>query len=67
MNTEPSTERGIDNQSTATVNTSSDGDTLGVCLFLGKADLDRLGVENADSIQYGVRDGELLIQEVTEG
>lgn len=67
MSTAHDPKRGIDNQSTATVNRSSDDDTLGVCLFLGKADLDRLGVENADSIQYGVRDGELLVQEVTEG
>lgn len=48
----------------ATVNTTPDGDTLGVALFLGKSELEGLGVTDAQSVEYQVETGHLELREV---
>lgn len=65
MSTAEATERCIDTKPTATINTDSDGEILGVALFLGKDDLTSLGVSNATQIQYAVENGHLKLREVT--
>ncbi|WP_435184903.1 hypothetical protein [Halobellus sp. EA9] len=49
----------------ATVNTTPDGNTPGVVLFLGKSELEGLGVTDAESVQYQVKNGHLKLREVT--
>jgi hypothetical protein len=50
-----------DIEATATVNTDSDGDVLGVALFLGSDELEDLGLSDADCVSYTVKDGTLQI------
>lgn len=65
MSTAEHTERGINNQPTATVNKSPDGEVLGATLFLGADDLAALGLNDADELVYQVNNGELRLTEVT--
>jgi hypothetical protein len=50
-----------DIETTASVNTDSDGGVLGVCLFLGEAELEGLGIADADEVQYRVENGNLRV------
>ena len=51
----------------ATVNTTPNGDTLGAVLFLGRSELEGLGVADAETVQYQVRNGNLELREVADG
>lgn len=54
-----------DERTQASVNTTEDGDVLGVALFLGKEDLEALGVSDADTVAYSVDGGEIRVAEVS--
>jgi len=53
-----------DEHAQATVNTTADGDILGVALFLGADDLSALGVTDADAVGYHVENGRLELHGV---
>jgi len=67
MNVKQNLKSGNDIEATASVNTDSDGGVLGVALFLGESDLERLGVADADSVGYSVKDGFLKLEGIEDG
>lgn len=48
----------------ATVNTTPDGEVLGVALFLDKDALEALGVDDADHVQYEIKNENLQLHKV---
>ena len=70
MSTQKPVDSGIaaieqDEQPTASVNTTKGGDVLGVTLFLGKGDLEDLGVSDAGTVAYSVENGALRVAGVS--
>jgi hypothetical protein len=64
MSQSQTVERGIEtnNRPKAAVNTTVDGEILGACLFLGKEELEALGVDDADRIHYTVENGTVKLE-----
>ncbi|AAG18823.1 hypothetical protein [Halobacterium salinarum] len=55
-----------DIEATARVNTDSDGDVLGACLFLGSDELAELGLKNSEQIGYTIENGQLQLRGVAK-
>lgn len=55
-----------DIEATARVNTDSDGDVLGACLFLGSDDLAELGITDSDRVGYSIENGQLQLRGVSK-